>query len=173
MPTFADPVRSPIPPPTANAAPTSARSKPVIAPIASSMITQMMPAITSDQLTQLPTARLLPLHVPRTIASVRLVFNDSSCGAVAERIVETCSNGRRVLVETVVIAGNRACADIALLSDFRVAQIRKVHGLRAFADGAFLEFNKIADARASFQVIVRTKPRKGTNDDAVIEAALR
>src|SRR2546425_3771643 len=94
MPTFADPVRSPIPPPTARAAPTSARSKPVIAPIASSMITQMMPAITSDQLTQLPTKRLLLLHVPRTIASVRLVFNDSSCETVAGGIVGSYANGR-------------------------------------------------------------------------------
>src|SRR5439155_14909412 len=58
-------------------------------PIASSMITQMMPAITNDQLTQLPTARLLPLHVPRTIASVRLVFNDSSCETAAEKIVKS------------------------------------------------------------------------------------
>src|SRR2546425_11540894 len=89
MPTFADPVRSPIPPPTARAAPTSARSKPVIAPIASSMITQMMPAITSDQLTQLPTKRLLLLHVPRTISSVRLVFTDSSCETVAGGIFES------------------------------------------------------------------------------------
>src|SRR5258706_13301272 len=88
MPTFAEPVRSPIPPPTARAAPTSARSKPVIAPIASSMITQMMPAITSDQLTQLPTERLLPLHVPRTIASVRLEFNDSSCETAAVQLYE-------------------------------------------------------------------------------------
>src|SRR2546426_3996471 len=95
MPTFADPVRSPIPPPTARAAPTSARSKPVIAPIASSMITQTMPAITSDQLTQLPTKRLLLLHVPRTISSVRLVFTDSSCETVAGGILESYVNGRK------------------------------------------------------------------------------
>src|SRR6266571_4581813 len=79
MPMFTEPTSRPIPPPATREAPTSARSKPVNAPSASSIITQTMPAITSSQLTQLPTERLLPLHAPRTIASVRLVFNDSSC----------------------------------------------------------------------------------------------
>src|SRR5712664_1982428 len=79
MPTFAEPARSPIPPPTARAAPTSARSKPVSAPRANSTITQMTPTITSNQFTQWPTERPLPLHVPRTIAFVRLVFNVSNC----------------------------------------------------------------------------------------------
>src|SRR5260370_13923918 len=83
------------------------------------------------------------------------------------------SDRRRILVEAVVIAGNRARADVGLRSDLRVTQVREVHGLRAFADRALLEFNKIADARAGFQVIVRPQSREGADDDAVVEAALR
>ena len=71
-----------MPPPTASDAPKSARSNPVSAPSASSMITQTMPPITSSQFTQLPTETLLPLHVPRTIAFRCVGFNDSwrKCG---------------------------------------------------------------------------------------------
>src|SRR5207244_1131289 len=64
-----------------------------------------------------------------------------------------------------------ARADVALRSDLGVAQIREVHGLGAFADGAFLELDEIADARAGFQVIVRSQPRKRPNNDAVVEPA--
>src|SRR5439155_22567375 len=80
---------------------------------------------------------------------------------------------RRILVEAVVIAGNRARADIALRSDLRIPQVGEVHGFRAFADGAFFEFDKIADTRTGFQVIVRPQSREGANNHAVIEAALR
>src|SRR5260370_35773404 len=48
-----------------------------------------------------------------------------------------------------------------------------MHRFTAFADGALLEFDEIADARPGFQMIVRAQSREGTNDDAVIEAALR
>src|SRR5260370_13791170 len=82
-------------------------------------------------------------------------------------------NRRRILVEAVVIAGNCARTDVAFRSDLRIAQVREVHRLGAFADCAFLEFHEIADARTAFQMIVRAQSRKGTDDDAVIEAALR
>src|SRR6266436_7532301 len=80
---------------------------------------------------------------------------------------------RRILVEAVVIAGNRARADIALGPDLRIAQVGKVHGFGAFADGAFLEFDEIADAGPGFQVIVRAQAGERSDDDAVIEATLR
>src|SRR5712664_1809377 len=80
---------------------------------------------------------------------------------------------RWMLVEAVVIAGDRARADVALGSDLRVAQVREVHGLRAFADDAFLEFHKIADAHTGFQVTVLPQSREWADDDAVVEAALR
>src|SRR5437879_2511462 len=78
-----------------------------------------------------------------------------------------------MLMKAVVIAGDRAGADIALRSDLGIAEVREVHGFCAFADRALFEFDEIADARASFQVIVWAKPRKWTNDDAVVEPALR
>src|SRR6266481_8409712 len=78
-----------------------------------------------------------------------------------------------MLVEAIIIASNRASADVALRSDLCVAQIRQMHGFGALADGAFLEFDKIADARTGFQVIVRPQSRERADDDAVVEAALR
>src|ERR1700687_2102188 len=66
----------PTAPPAARDAPTSARSNPVSAPRASSIITQTIPPITSTQFSQLPTERLLALYVPRTIALAIFVFND-------------------------------------------------------------------------------------------------
>ena len=76
-------------------------------------------------------------------------------------------------MEAVVIAGNRARANIALRPDLRVAEVREVHGLSAFADRALLEFDKISDVRPGLQVIPRPQSCEGANDDAVIEAALR
>src|SRR6266478_8839242 len=66
---------------------------------------------------------------------------------------------RRILVEAVVIAGNRARANIALRPDLRVAEVREVHGLSAFADRALLEFDKISDVRTGLQVIFRSEER--------------
>src|SRR5437879_1907051 len=80
---------------------------------------------------------------------------------------------RRKFVEAVVVAGNRAGADVCFLADLRIAEIGEVHRLGAFADSALLQFDEISDARIRFQVIVRAKAREGTDDDAVIETALR
>src|SRR5439155_24394078 len=51
-------------------------------------------------------------------------------------------------------------------------QVREVHRFGTFADGAFLQFDEIANARAGLQVIVRAQPRKRTDNDAIVEAAL-
>ena len=82
------------------------------------------------------------------------------------------TDGRRIFVEAVVVTGNRACADVALAPDLRVAQVGEVHSLGAFADGAFLQFDKIADTRVRLQMIIRPKAREGPDNHAVIEAAL-
>src|SRR5213079_2856794 len=78
-------------------------------------------------------------------------------------------NRGRILVEAVVIAGNRARADVAFRSDLGVTQVREVHRFGTFADGAFLQFDEIANARAGLQVIVRAQPRRRTDNDAIVE----
>ena len=75
-------------------------------------------------------------------------------------------------MEAVVVTGNRACADVALAPDLRVAQVGEVHSFGAFTDGALLQFDKIADTRVRLQVIIRPKAREGPDNHAVIEAAL-
>src|SRR5260370_12814554 len=76
-------------------------------------------------------------------------------------------------MEVGVIGSNGAWVVIAFCSDLRVAQVREVHGLRAFTNRALLEFNEIADTRPGFQMIVRPQSGERANDDAVVEAALR
>src|SRR6266446_790934 len=80
---------------------------------------------------------------------------------------------RREFVEAVVVAGNRAGADVCFRADLRIAKVGEVHRLGAFADGALLQLDEISDARIRFQVIVRAKTREGTDDDAVVKATLR
>src|SRR6267378_350690 len=80
---------------------------------------------------------------------------------------------RRKFVEAVVVAGNRASADVCFRADLRIAKVGEVHRLGAFADSALLQLDEISDARIRFQVIVRAKTREGADDDAVVEAALR
>src|SRR6266850_3105703 len=79
----------------------------------------------------------------------------------------------REFVEAVVVAGDRARADVCFRADLRIAEIREVHRLGALADGALLQLDEIADARIRFQMIVRAKAREGADDHAVVEAALR
>src|SRR5229473_5856 len=64
-------------------------------------------------------------------------------------------------------------SDKNFVADVRIAEIGEVHRLGAFADSALLQLDEISDARIRFQVIVRAKAREGTDDDAVVEAALR
>src|SRR5260370_1568813 len=110
----------------------------------------------------------------RTCGDIRAVPDahrrDEGCIAADKNFVP---DRRRILMEAIIIAGNRARADVALRSDFRVAQVREVHGFGAFTDGAIFKFNEITDTRAGLQVIVRAKEGKRTNDDVVVEAALR
>src|SRR6267142_5300988 len=80
---------------------------------------------------------------------------------------------RREFVEAVVVAGDRASADVCFRADFRIAEIGEVHRLGAFADSALLQLDEISDARIRFQVIVRAKARERADDDTVVEAALR
>src|SRR5437879_12439796 len=76
-----------------------------------------------------------------------------------------------MLAEAIIIASDRASADVALRSDLCVAEIGQMHGFGALGDGAFLEFDKIADARTGLQVIVRPQSRARADDNAVTQPA--
>ena len=60
-----------------------------------------------------------------------------------------------VLVHAVVIARDRAGADVRALADRGVAQIRQMVGLRAASQRRFLELDEIADVRAVADVGLR------------------
>jgi len=77
-------------------------------------------------------------------------------------------------VEAVVIAGDGARADVALRSDFFASpRYERCIAFGAFADGAFLEFDKIADGARRLSNDCSGEARaKRANDYAVIEATL-
>ena len=54
----------------------------------------------------------------------------------------------RVLVHAVVVAGDRARADVDAFADLRVAQIGEMVRLRTFAQLRFLGLDEVADVRA-------------------------
>ena len=54
---------------------------------------------------------------------------------------------RRVLVRAVVVAGDRAGADVDLLADRRVAEVRQVVGLRPAPERRLLQLDEVADVR--------------------------
>jgi len=54
-------------------------------------------------------------------------------------------------VHAVVVASDGARADVRARADARVAQVRQVHGLDAFAENALLHFHEISHARVFFQ----------------------
>src|SRR3546814_65516 len=62
-------------------------------------------------------------------------------------------------IDAVVIAGNRARADIDALADGRVANVREMVGLGCAAQRAFLDLDKIAHMRARPDVGPRTQAR--------------
>src|SRR5688572_19055144 len=54
---------------------------------------------------------------------------------------------RRVLVRAVVVAGDRAGADVDVGADDCITEIREMHRLGAGAENRFLEFHEVADLR--------------------------
>src|SRR6267378_2914169 len=78
-----------------------------------------------------------------------------------------------IFVEAVVVAGDRAGANVRFRAGLGIAEIREVHRLGAFADGALLQLDEIADARIGFQMIVWAEARERADDHAVVETALR
>src|SRR5690348_18474048 len=66
----------PMTPPTAREPPTRARSKPVMAPRASSAITQTTPMMSNNQFVKLLKAGNSFAYVPRTITSPQTGFNE-------------------------------------------------------------------------------------------------
>ena len=59
-----------------------------------------------------------------------------------------------IFVKSIVIASDGACADVGLGADLRVAQVREVACLGAFAHRRLLQLDEIADVRAGFHMIV-------------------
>ena len=64
-----------------------------------------------------------------------------------------------VLVHAVIIAGNRACADIGVRADGRITDIGQVVRLAAVPDGAVFHFHEIADVHVVRQFGIRAQAR--------------
>src|SRR5713101_3188725 len=75
---------------------------------------------------------------------------------------------RAVLVRPVVVAGDRAGADIDVLSDLAVADVGKVIGLGALADAARLDLDEVAKVHIGGQA--RARPDTGVGADAAVRA---
>src|SRR5690348_1432981 len=71
---------------------------------------------------------------------------------------------RGILFHAVVVASDGSGADIRIAAYRGVAEIRKMHGLHAFAEDAFFHFHKIADARARTHVSAFAKMGERTDD---------
>ena len=78
---------------------------------------------------------------------------------------------RRVLPNPVVIAGNRAGADVHLLADRRVAQVGQVVGLRPAPEPRLLQLDEVADARARANLRVRADVRERADDARPLQYA--
>src|ERR1035437_2290366 len=86
---------------------------------------------------------------------------------------------RRVLLHAVVVARDRAGADVHTCADRGVAEIRQVHRLRSGPEHGLLQLDEIADARlladVRFVSEMRERPDaravrdRGVGDDAVVE----
>ena len=68
------------------------------------------------------------------------------------------ADGRHVLVHAIIVAGDRAGADVGLLADHGVAEIAQVAGLGARADLRLLDLDEIAE--------VHVAPELGAATDA-------
>src|SRR4051794_8566721 len=83
------------------------------------------------------------------------------------------ADDRPRLAETVVIARDRAGADVGVRADFRVADVGQMVDLRAFRDLGFLELDKISDlgllaeARAGADPSERADARLGADIGAL------
>ena len=68
---------------------------------------------------------------------------------------------RRLMLRlAVVVAGDRAGADVDLLADHRVAEIGEVVGLRAAAERGLLQLDEVADVRVLADVRLRPDVRE-------------
>ena len=86
---------------------------------------------------------------------------------------DAIADGGWMFGEAVVIAGDGAGADVGFVADFGVADIGKMRGLGALADGALFNFHEIADARAFEEMGFGPEAGEGTNDDFGFEPTLR
>src|SRR6266581_7167836 len=75
---------------------------------------------------------------------------------------------RAVLVRPVVVAGDRAGADVDDFSDLAVADIGKVIGFGALPDAARLDLHEVAEVHVGGQA--RARPDAGVGADAAVRA---
>src|SRR5712691_7527513 len=75
---------------------------------------------------------------------------------------------RAVLVRPVVVAGDRAGADVDVFSDLAVADIGKVIGFGALTDAARLDFDEVAEVHVGGEA--RARPDAGVGTDAAVRA---
>src|SRR5258708_476040 len=72
---------------------------------------------------------------------------------------DAVADGGGMFGEAVVIAGDGAGADVGFGADFGVADVGEMRGLAAFADGASLDFDEIADFCAFQEMGFRAEAR--------------
>src|SRR5690349_897531 len=74
--------------------------------------------------------------------------------------------------EAVVIASDRAGADVRLGTNLRVSDIAKVGNLCTFADDRFFHFHEISGTRAILQVRSRSQAGEWSDDGVIVQAAV-
>src|SRR5205823_6257416 len=82
------------------------------------------------------------------------------------------ADGRGMFLEAIVIAGNRAGADVALGAHLGVSEIGEVRHFRAFADDRLFGLHEVADAPAALHVRSRAQARERTDGHAIFQPAL-
>src|SRR6185295_5118810 len=72
--------------------------------------------------------------------------------------------------DTIIIAGDRSCADVCFLADPGIADVGKVIDFGPAFDGGIFDFNEIADMRMLSYAGSRSQSGKGSNDRAARNA---
>ena len=75
-----------------------------------------------------------------------------------------------MLVEAVIVAGDRAGADIGARADARIADISEMIDLGALGDLGLLDLDEIADVRALGEVCAGPQPRERADGRVIADA---
>src|SRR5262245_13432008 len=85
--------------------------------------------------------------------------------------LDTIADFRFVFVESVVVARNRAGADVGILADGSIAKIGEMVGLGSGPELRLLGLDEIADVNMGTQFRARPEVREGSDDRTVVNAA--